>query len=557
VWAPALPREHVIATVGATASGATRESKAVSALTLVQVDGHTDEEPDHTGRLPRPSIPVLVLVGAFAISRLIAYGAGVRYDDDVISGRARNDMYQLLDVHLLKNHLVESVWHLNSQPPLFNLYCGVVLKLPSGWQRPFEVLCALILGLAIVLCSYHVMVALGVPPWPALIVTLIFVVASPAYILFENLLNYAYPTAAFGIFAVWCLIWFLRTQRARFGVGFFGAYGAVVLLNSTYQVEWFLLAGLIVLVVLRHQWRKVLAVAVVPLVLVLGWYVKDFAMFGTTTTSSWLGMNLSRSVLFRAPVPELKSLVHQGILTPLALVPAFGGSYKYAPEFVHPQPNPIPALGELTKANGESNLNNPLYITVSSEYLHDDLAMIRARPAQYVSDVNAAVQVWLVPSDQDFTANIDWPHISPYAAVYDHVVEWQPSIDPAAAIVIFDHRPSPLSYLSIQAIVVYSLALIGGPIAAWRRRRSDPAWAGTMAVMWWTTLYAFAASSLIEIGENERFRFELGPVPLIMATVIVTTVIRWAAVRRRAGAPPAVVTGVDAHDGSGARSTLP
>jgi hypothetical protein len=522
----------------------------VRALTLVRAEGQTDTAPDRPGRLPRPSIQITLLVGAFAVSRLIAYAAGVRYDDDVISGRARNDMYQLLDVRLLKDHLVQSVWHLNSQPPLFNFYCGLVLKLPSGLQRPFEVLCALILGLVIVLCSYQVMVALGVPQWPALIVTVIFVVASPAYILFENLLNYAYPTAAFGIFAVWCLIGFLRTQRARFGLGFFGAYGAVVLLNSTYQVEWFLLAGLIVLVVLRHQWRKVVAVALVPLVLVLGWYVKDYAMFGTTATSSWLGMNLSRSVLFRAPTPELKSLVHQGVLTPLALIPAFGGSYKYVPKFVHPQPNPIPALGELTKANGESNLNNPLYITLSSEYLHDDLAMIRARPAQYVGDINAAVQVWLVPTDQDFTANIDWPYIRTYAGVYDHAVEWQPSIDPAAAVIIFLHRPSPLSYLSLQAIAVYVLALIGGPIAAWRRRRSDPAWAGTMAVMWWTTLYAFAASSLIEIGENERFRFELGPVPLIMATVIVTTLIRWAALRRRRGAPTAMTAGDDAHDPS-------
>jgi hypothetical protein len=47
-----------------------------------------------------------------------------------------------------------------------------------------------------------------------------------------------------------------------------------------------------------------------------------------------------------------------------------------------------------------------------------------------------------------------------------------------------------------------------------------------MAVMWWTTFYAFVATSLLEIGENERFRFELGPIPLVLATVIVTAVVR-------------------------------
>ena len=66
----------------------------------------------------------------------------------------------------------------------------------------------------------------------------------------------------------------------------------MVMLNSTYQVEWFRVAAAIVLVASRRHWRQVLAVACVLLVLILTWYVKDAVMFGTTTTSSWLGMNL-------------------------------------------------------------------------------------------------------------------------------------------------------------------------------------------------------------------------------------------------------------------------
>ena len=58
--------------------------------------------------------------------------------------------------------------------------------------------------------------------------------------------------------------------------------------------------------------------------------------------------------------------------------------------------------------------------------------------------------------------------------------------------------------------------------------------AGTLAVLWWTTAYAFATSSLVEIGENERFRSELGPVPTILAVVVVTAAVRatWSAWRR-------------------------
>jgi hypothetical protein len=57
-------------------------------------------------------------------------------------------------------------------------------------------------------------------------------------------------------------------------------------------------------------------------------------------------------------------------------------------------------------------------------------------------------------------------------------------------------------------------------------------------VLWWTTVYAFTTSSLLEIGENERFRSELGPVPTVLAIAVVAAVVRaawsgWA--RRRRG----------------------
>ena len=113
-----------------------------------------------------------------------------------------------------------------------------------------------------VVCAYLLQVELRVPRVAALVVTLVVVVASPAYLLYENWLNYAYPTAAFGTVGAWCLVRFLRTGRARFGLGFFGGYAAMVLLNSTYQIEWLLVAAVPVLVVvLRHRWRTVLAVA--------------------------------------------------------------------------------------------------------------------------------------------------------------------------------------------------------------------------------------------------------------------------------------------------------
>ena len=492
----------------------------------------------------RPGIPVLVLVVAYAVSRVVAAVAGVRYDDSVIHGTPLTDMWQLLDVRLLQDHLLVSVWHLGSQPPLFNLYCGMLLEVPTALRGPVEVTCSLVLGVTIVVFAYLLMVELRVPRWAALAVTLVGVVAAPAYLLYENWLNYAYPMAALGTFGAWCLIRFLRTTRLRFGIGFFGAAGAMVLLDSTFQFAWFLVTGAIVAVALHRHWRTVAAAAAVPLLLLVVWTVKDYAMFHTTTTSSWLGMNLGRSVLYKAPADQIAALQRQGSMNALASIPPFAGPEVYSPRYVRAAPDPVAAVGALHKANGSTNFNNPLYVQVSSRYLHDDLAFIRAHPREYADDVLNAVGVWMVGTDQNFTDSVNWPATRGYARLYDRVVEWQPVQDPAPGLVVFNRGWHHATWLSGQAIAVYLVAGLGVPMVVWRRRRTDPALAAALAVLWCTTVYAFVTTSLIEIGENERFRSELGPVPTVLAVVVVTVAVRALWARRHSGELP-----VDRHRG--------
>ena len=474
--------------------------------------------------------PLYILTGAFACSRLLAAAAGVRFDDSFLSGSRLTDQWQLLDVAVLRHHLVQGVWDLNMQPPLFNLEAGILLHLPAWLRGATEVATSLGMGLAIVLATYLLLVELRVPSPAALGVTLVGVVASPAFLLYANWFTYAEPTAACSAVGAWCLVRFLRTRRTATGAVAFSAFGAMVLLDSTYQVEWLVVLVVVAAIALGRQWRVVVRAAAVPLVVLATWYVKDLVLFGTTTTSSWLGMNLARSVLYRAPASQVAALQRQGVLGPLASIPPFSSPQTYVPRFATARPSSDPALGALAKGNGAPNFNNPLYVTVSSQYLHQDLAWIRAEPGQYAADVSRSVRVWLVGTDQNFTDSVNWPHVATYARVYDRAVGWQPAQDPAVGLVLFHRSMWQWTWLSWHAVAVTLLALVGAPVLAWRRRRHPTLGAG-VAALWWTCLYAFAVSSLVEIGENERFRFELGPLLLVLATVVVTEVVR--SVRRR------------------------
>lgn len=466
-----------------------------------------------------------ILVGAFAISRLAYYLAGVRFDASVLDGRSTTDAWQLLDVGLLHHDLLSSVWHLHSQPPLFNLFCGALLHLPGDWRTPVAAACYLLLGLVLTAACYLVMVELRVPRWVALVATLILV-ASPSNALFESWLFYAYPSAALLTLSALCCVRFLRRRTWGYGVGFFASVSAVVLLNSTYQIEWLVVAAVVVVLALRSP-RRVALVAALPVLAVLAWYLKDAAMFGTTSTSSWLGMNLAKVTLARAPKAQLRHLVANGALRPIALVAPFSAPGTYEPRFVRVRATGIASLDERTKADGSSNLNNLVYVPVSSRYLSQDLAYIAAEPGTYLRSAGLAFQIWVMPTDQYTFVLPGRRQVAGWARLYDRFVLGQPEPDLVINGEALFGLPAPTpAQLPYGTFAMLALALLGAPVLAWRWRRSDPASAAAIAYVWMTVVYSLVATSLLDVGENNRFRFELGPLPLVLAAVVAVALVR-------------------------------
>ena len=64
------------------------------------------------------------IIFVFLISRIVFYLIGVRFDFQPLYF-----YLQIIDPRLLKTDLIRSIVYLHSQPPLFNLFLGIVLKL--------------------------------------------------------------------------------------------------------------------------------------------------------------------------------------------------------------------------------------------------------------------------------------------------------------------------------------------------------------------------------------------------------------------------------------------
>jgi hypothetical protein len=488
-------------------------------------DGPVDsaEAPPGRGRATpghRGLAPIAVIVGAFAASRVAFWLAGVRFDTTAVTSNSE----QVLAVRLLQHHLVTSVWHLDDQPPLFNLYAGILLHLPHGAFRPVAWLSYMAIGLVLVLATYLLLLELRVAPVLALVVALVLIV-DPAQILYENWFFYAYPSAALVTLSALLFARYVRTRSWGYGLGFFGAVSALALLDSSFQAVWVLAVVVLTVVVCRDRIRQVLAVAALPVLVFGGWVVKDYVMFGTVTTSSWVGMNLADVTLRPAAHDgQIAAMVHRGQLTPVALIGPWKDVAAYAPRYVAVPHTGVAALDDPYSNGTFSNFNNLVYVKVSSLLLHDDLRYIADDPGAYAHNVALGATVWLTPSDQYPFVYDNWTKIRPLADGFDLVLGWQAHPSPGAttAFGALDGRfPAP-GQIAFSTVLVYAVGLLGAPLfLLLRRRRLDRASVGIVVLLWGTTAYAYAASSLLDLSENNRFRFEIGTVPLVLALVVV------------------------------------
>jgi hypothetical protein len=485
-------------------------------------------------------IPLIIVVACFVASRIALHFAGLRYS---YAGLRGNTSWQLLDTRLLKTHLISSVWHLQSQPPLYNIVSGIFLKFPTGVGNFLIVAVWTVLALIVAVVSYLLLVDLKIPPFIAAGIVVVFVICSPTYWLYEMSYTYSFLTMAMLTVGFWLLLRFVRSDKALVGFLACSCFAAVVFTDSHYQLVWLVLLIAALCLVLRSRWRSVCTVAAIPLILVVCLFVKDYVMFGTLTTSSWVGMNLARPTLIKAPHAELEQLVHDKTLTPIALIQPWSPADAYR-GVAGPLPKTgVPALDQVFKSGGSINYNNLIFIKVSSDYLHDDLALIRARPGIFENSLVVAGELWITPPDQALVDTPPWDTVGVWTRFYDRYVLAQPVVDQLSSfLALWTNVKLPLNGLSYTELLIDALALAGLPIAMIRLRREDPSTAAFAAALWLTITYSFVVTSFLELGENDRFSFELGPLPLIAACFVVRSAVAAIASRRR-GMPSDLVVG--------------
>jgi hypothetical protein len=481
---------------------------------------------------------VPTLAGLFVLSRIAYRLAGIGFDT-----RSTWRTWIFLDGRFLESNLVESIVHLHSQPPLFNLFYGVVLQLPSSLQKPVYTVTFVALGALLTYSLYALSAGLGVNRNVAFGATVLFIVG-PTTILYENWFHYAYPVAvllcASGLF----LLLFFRTQQRRYAVAFFVVLAIVLLTRSSYHLVFLIAIAVLVAWASPLRARQVLLIAALPVLIVTLWYVKNLVMFDTFSSSSWLGMNLARTVYLSEGPDQIAALRADGEIKPILGVKPFSGPAKYDPRFVHPEKTGVAVLDRATRSqNGGLNFNHRVYPEVSDQYLSAVLDYWQSHPGALARSGELGLRFELLPANQYYWLADGADKIDGIQRFYDRFVLWQPESYRANGFLGYTlpgpgqarsgNVPIPTAgNFSLMVLLVYALGLVGGPFVAWSGWKAPDRRGVVVLYLWLVLAYGAAVNTFSDVGENNRFRFETDPVALVLALVVLAGAVAW--VRARA-----------------------
>ncbi len=457
-----------------------------------------------------------VLFGSHLITRVLAFAFGMRFDSSSIPY-----FYQYLDPDWLREDFWGNLFYLHSQPPLFNFFLGLGFQLPSHLWRYFFWGWYLLFGLAITLLLFRILVRLGISHGWACAITLIYC-CSPGFMLMELWLFYPIPVVLMLLCMILMAHRYTIDGRTLDGLLLFSAAAGIALTRSAFHLVW--LIPIVLLVALaRRNLKKTALVALIPCLLVVGWYTKNQVVFGKFVSSTWLGMNFSRTTVFQLEKETRLDLIESGVLSQQSKHGPFKPLEVYGDLIPPMDPTGIPSLDLEMKSEGYVNLNHLAYIAVSDAYWKDSLAEVRYDPERFLISYLHSLGIFFNPtSENDFLVE-NLTHISYLDEAYNRLVWWR--------FIEFDWKTVNPSTNKFQILLMTFTGGCGfwvlaiGLCLSWGIYRGvklihsgeNRAKGVVLLLIAYNVAFVTIVWNLFEYSENNRFRF------LIESSVLIAT----------------------------------
>ena len=464
------------------------------------------------GRRLREHWQLFGLVALFIVSRALLAATTGKLDTNPLLY-----YWQYADPKLLREDLLRTVFYLHSQPPLYNLFLGLGLKLfPQNYASAFAA-CQYLTSLVFALALFELMRRLTVPKTLAFLLTAGFIL-SPPYLSYEHWLFYDFYTAASLCGTALFFCWFVATGRVSTAFATVALAATLALAVAGFHYLW-VLAVVAALCLLRwEKWRKVVLVSMLPVALVLGVYLKNLIVFGHFSVDTYfVAGNLALISVNRIPLPLRRQLAAQGKISDFAVAPPFE-QYTGPRPLPSPHPTGIAVLDTETKSSGGVNLHSKVYLDMSDRLVRDAFFAMRNYP-EYVSPITDKLHSWLNMPCNECWGIPHFPTLESIARVFPLSLFGPSSSRGVLPIVLL----VPLGY----ALVVAFRGL--------RKQSARPFTAGCGYLA--ATILGFNLPLILFTWEVHRYRFRTDALSLALLAVLLAHVFRAAKWRWRTFAP--------------------
>ncbi len=453
----------------------------------------------YTGVTRKEAGMILLL---FVISRIIISIIGIEMDYQALY---RN--WQYLAVDTLRHDLLKGVWYDHTQPPLFNLLLGVILKI-SGSFAPLVF--SLLFKLITLLNTFLLLRLLkentkhkNIP----IVFSLIYLL-SPATMLFENELFYTSFITLLLLLSCFYLLQYQVSGKPGKLVGFFLPLALICLTRSMYHLAWLIIPWLFLFISARKRKsaRQALLTVFLFIAVVCGWYIKNFMIFGSFTTSTWAGMNIARNVFHDAVITDSSRIAS---IEPFSNISAYHNFLSHEPVAAFKGLNDRDLTQEM-KNDSFINEKHAGYIEISRQYMQASKQYVRDHPGAYLKNVVQSAIIFFAPATRYPVNEAQARKIKYYDLLY--------SFNLSQLAKGKQERRIALTLSALPKFICYALVFLIA-INTWIRRKQI---ALLHLFIIYVIGYIFTISSLFEHYENMRFRYEAEPLFLVLAAGILT-----------------------------------
>lgn len=393
------------------------------------------------------------------------YFLSIKIDENRWHGFPSEEMMQTISIESLRDEPIKSLWYLHIQPPLFDSLRAVLSQIYSS-NNSYEMLkkvdkriydlWAIIYGLMAFVI--YIWLARTTPRIFAITASLIFAL-HPAGILYATYLE----TTLLSTFLILILVFTLWRIKNYDSVNVFSLIAiflALFFTRSIFQWQWLIIISLCLLL-LKYPSRKILFFLSICSCVVFLFVLKQYALFGITTTSSFTGYNLCRSINACENSPA--------ILDANSLIL----NKEFDPK----------ALSNSKKLTGSENFNTRNYLLLNDEYMRQYREKLASIPMRALMN--------------NYYQNL--------------IIYLQPSSNYNSSNLLLNSLPSQWrSFYEIIFSFPYFVVCFFIAILVWFFRSGENKFKDL--VIAFPVFLIFITSIFFESGENMRFKFFIEPI---------------------------------------------